>query len=151
VALLRKDICTQNKALLNRFNVHSRDHRDSPCRDTGLRKYIWCLKLRVSFRKRAANNNIRLFWMDLMFRVDFIDIVRVRIRGGKSASDALSCMSLSAKEPLIIGLFYRKWPVKPYNDTGWRKCIGCLSLQACFRKRATNYKTFLRKMTYTAV
>ena len=34
------------------------------------------------------------------------------------------------------------------RDTGWRRPIGCLKLQAIFRKRATNYRALLRKMTY---
>ena len=35
----------------------------------------------------------------------------------------------------------------PYY-TGWRRLIGCLKLQVIFRKRATNYRALLRKMTY---
>ena len=35
----------------------------------------------------------------------------------------------------------------PFN-TGWRRLIGCLKLQFIFRKRATNYRALLRKMTY---
>jgi len=31
---------------------------------------------------------------------------------------------------------------------GWRRCIGCLKMQVIFRKRATNYRALLRKMTY---
>ena len=31
---------------------------------------------------------------------------------------------------------------------GWRRPIGCLKLQVIFRKRATNYRALLRKMTY---
>jgi len=34
------------------------------------------------------------------------------------------------------------------NATGWRRLIGCLKLQVIFRKRATNYRALLRKMTY---
>jgi len=34
-------------------------------------------------------------------------------------------------------------------DTGWRRPAGCLELQVIFRKRATNYRARLRKMTYT--
>ena len=33
------------------------------------------------------------------------------------------------------------------NVTGWRRLIGCLKLQVIFRKRATNYRALLRKMT----
>ena len=32
--------------------------------------------------------------------------------------------------------------------TGWRRPIGCLKLQAIFRKRANYYRALLRKMTY---
>ena len=31
--------------------------------------------------------------------------------------------------------------------TGWRRPIGCLELQLMFRKRASNYRALLRKMT----
>ena len=31
--------------------------------------------------------------------------------------------------------------------TGWRKTIGCLKLKVSFRKRATNHRALLRKMT----
>jgi len=32
--------------------------------------------------------------------------------------------------------------------TGWRRLIGCLKLQVIFRKRGTNHRALLRKMTY---
>ena len=32
---------------------------------------------------------------------------------------------------------------------GWRRPIGCLKLQLIFRKRATDYRALLRKMTHT--
>jgi len=32
-------------------------------------------------------------------------------------------------------------------STGWRRPIRCLKLQVIFRKRATNYRALLRKMT----
>jgi len=34
------------------------------------------------------------------------------------------------------------------SDTGWRRPIGSLKLQAIFRKRATHYRALSRKMTY---
>ena len=34
------------------------------------------------------------------------------------------------------------------STTGWRRPKGCLKLQVFFRKRATNYRALLRKMTY---
>jgi len=39
-------------------------------------------------------------------------------------------------------------PTTKADDTGWRRPIGCLKLQVIFRKRATNYRALLRKMTY---
>jgi len=35
----------------------------------------------------------------------------------------------------------------PCLCTGWQRPIGCLKLQAIFRKRANNYRALLRKMT----
>jgi len=35
-----------------------------------------------------------------------------------------------------------------FVTTGWRRPTGCLKLQGIFRKRATNYRALLRKMTY---
>ena len=32
--------------------------------------------------------------------------------------------------------------------TGWRRCIGCIKMQASFGKRATNYRALWRKMKY---
>ena len=32
--------------------------------------------------------------------------------------------------------------------TGWQRPIGCLKLQVIFRKRTTNYRALLQKMTY---
>ena len=34
------------------------------------------------------------------------------------------------------------------GDTRWRRLIGCLKLQVIDRKRATNYRALLQKMTY---
>jgi len=36
----------------------------------------------------------------------------------------------------------------PARNTGWGRLIGCLKLQVIFRKRATNYRALVRKMTY---
>jgi len=36
----------------------------------------------------------------------------------------------------------------PATHTRWRRRMGCLQLQVSFRKRATNYRVLLRKMTY---
>ena len=46
----------------------------------------------------------------------------------------------------ITSLFFdRYWSSK--RATGWRRPIGCLKSQVIFRKRATNYRAILRKMT----
>ena len=37
---------------------------------------------------------------------------------------------------------------KHLSRTGWQRCIGCLKLQVFFRKRATNYRDLLWKLTY---
>ena len=61
-------------------------------------------------------------------------------------------MTLSA----ATGGTWRGWCCAPFTFTvvcsssfvtGWRRCIGCLKLQVIFRKRATNYRALLQKMT----
>jgi len=37
--------------------------------------------------------------------------------------------------------------IRLISFTGWRRCIGCLELQISFRKRATNFRALLRKIT----
>jgi len=39
-------------------------------------------------------------------------------------------------------------PDSASDATGWRRQIGCLKLQVIVRKRVTNYRALLRKMTY---
>jgi len=38
--------------------------------------------------------------------------------------------------------------IQSFPTTGWRRLIRCLELQVIFRKRATNFRALLRKMTY---
>jgi len=42
------------------------------------------------------------------------------VQGGEDPQDALSNRSFSAKEPLIIGLFGGKWPLKIRHPMGLR-------------------------------
>ena len=51
---------------------------------------IWCLKLQVSFHRRATNHRVLL----------------------RKMQNQDNCRFLSAKEPLIIGFFCGKWPAK---------------------------------------
>ena len=46
---------------------------------------------------------------------------------------------------LVCVCMRTKWCFLP---TGWRRHIGCLKLQVFFRKRATNHRALLQKMTY---
>jgi len=75
------------------------------------------------------------------------------IQGGIETFDFLSCRSLSAKEPLIIGLFCEKQPAKmrpPMSiskaiQSGVDAWVGYVKLQVSFRQRATNHRALLRK------
>ena len=73
--------------------------------------------------------------------------------GTNHTNDALSCRSLSAKQPLIIVAINRGVRECDYIThrervrlltTERRRGIGCLGLQVSFRKRATNYRALLR-------
>jgi len=50
-----------------------------------------------------------------------------------------------ARTYIHLYVWIRRWLV---SDTGWRRLIGCLKLQVIFRKKASNYRSLLRKMTY---
>jgi len=50
--------------------------------------------------------------------------------------------------PTEIILILNEEAARALMYTGWRRPIECLKLQVIFRKRATNYKALLRKMTY---
>jgi len=76
--------------------------------------------------------------------------IGLSLQGGKDPKDALSCRSLSTNEPLVTGLFceklfHFKGVYRPLS-TGWRRSKGCLKFQVIFRKRAVNYRAFLRKI-----
>jgi len=58
----------------------------------------------ISFHKRATN--YRALLRNETYNPSYIHWHE--IQGGEDAEDALSCRSVSAKEPLIIGLFYEK-------------------------------------------
>jgi len=65
--------------------------------------------------------------------------------------NTLSCRSLSAKEPLITGLFCGEWPTKIRHPTHLCHSVAVswlLRISVIFRKRAINYKALLRKLTY---
>ena len=74
--------------------------------DTGWRRFMGRLKLQVSFRKKAASYRARLRKMTYTDKASYDSAPPCIIRR------VMSCRSLSAKEPLIIGLFCGKWPVK---------------------------------------
>ena len=53
--------------------------------------------------------------------------------------------SFSAKEP--YNPIRQMHNAHGYFGTGWRRLMGCLNLHVIFRKRTTNYRALLRKMT----
>ena len=65
------------------------------------------------------------------------------LQGGEDASDALSCRSLSAKEPLNTGLFRGSWPLKIRHAMHLRHPVHMFPtyifeyLSACVRERAS--------------
>jgi len=54
----------------------------------------------------------------------------IGVQGGEDSQDALSCLRFFAKEPLIIGLFCGKWPMKIRHPMNLRHPVlwltGCL-------------------------
>jgi len=48
---------------------------------------------------------------------------------------------------LLLGVYSRALSAK-HTTTGWRSLLGCLKSHVIFRKRATNYRALLWKITY---
>jgi len=58
----------------------------------------------------------------------------------------MSCMCWRSSRPALNASRSHFLKSQLYN-TGWKRGIGCFKLQVSFRKRATNYRALLRKMT----
>jgi len=60
------------------------------------------------------------------------------------------CVYICESNILALQSYYiRSWVIIIIKlSTGWRRLIGCLKLQVIFRKKATNYRALLRKITY---
>ena len=84
------------------------------------------------------------------------DIWNKHIQGGEDPQDALSCRLFSAKEPLSIGLFCWKWPVKIRHPRGLRNpvyTIECIlswvsSLLTLYLKWLWNWLLRFLKLTF---
>jgi len=90
--------------------------------DTGWRRCIGCLVFPQKSPMAIGSFSER----DLQL----FSNVMLLVQGGEDACIFFSCRSLSAKEPIAIGLFCGKYPIKTRHlaDTGWRRYIGCLVL-----------------------
>jgi len=87
----------------------------------------------------SLNDTLLSYGVALISRIDKII--------GRFCKRALLKRQYSAKETYnLIDPTNRSHPIR--HTTGWRRPIGCLNLQVIFRKRATNYMVFLKKMTY---
>ena len=76
-----------------------------------------CMAPHVSMLYHTAlHSNVRTYrWYCVVNRVAsrlWRTCDKSMVQSGENALDALSCRSLFAKEPLIIGLFCGKWPPK---------------------------------------
>jgi len=63
-----------------------------------------------------------------------------------SAKETYDYWPFCRKRPVIKGILCMMHATSDMHPTGWRRYIGCLKLQVSFRKRATNYRAFLREI-----
>jgi len=114
---------------------------------TGWPRPIGCLKLQVSFRTRAIN------YRALLQKMTCKDMASYRSSPPYSNAEARHCRCLlletgkKNKGDLVTnkGDFVT---IKGAFVTGWRRLIGSPKLQIIFHKRATKYRSLLRKTTY---
>ena len=72
---------------------------------------------------------------------------RIEAADWSIGSSAPTDCSIESKYMMTIMGFDIVIMIITYRVTGWRRCIGCLKLQIFFRKRATNCRALLQKMT----
>jgi len=81
---------------------------------------------RESVSERSAAHTNHVTYMNESGRTN-----ECAIQGGGDPQDAFSCRSFFAKEPLIIGLFYGKRPIKIRHPMGLRHPV---YVSACARE-----------------
>ena len=70
---------------------------------------------------------------------------QLRMRNLKHTSTPGMCVCVLVRVHICVCMCVRLTP--RFATTGWRRPIGCFELQVIFRKRATNYRDLLWKMT----
>jgi len=70
----------------------------------------------------ALHNEFAFYFWGELLNAQKIHVPSVIIQGGEDLQDAISWRSFSAKEPSIIRLFCRKWPVKIRHPMGLAPC-----------------------------
>jgi len=96
------------------FKVNSHESHDWV-----IRVHMSRVDLHVASDSFKANSHVAndLFWVALHMAHESLISVHL-LQGGEDPYDALSCRSFFTKEPLIIGLFCRKWPTKIRHSMG---------------------------------
>ena len=114
---------------------------------TGWRRPIGCLMFRGHLPQKSpiisgsfAENHLRL-------KASYGSLLT--ILGGEDPQDALSRKSFSAKQPLIIGPFCRKWPLKMRHPMGLRHrvmelSVGRVNVGPCYMYILYIYNTLFR-------
>ena len=108
--ILGAQIMIQTYVYMYRHSCNTLQHTATHC-NTLQRKRIYIC---------AAQHRGRKSWFKSMYKCTYICI---GLQGDEDALDALRCRLFSAKEPLIIGLFCGKWPVKIRHPTSLRHAV----------------------------
>jgi len=86
--------------------------------NTGRRRPIGCRKLQVIFRQRATNRKALLRKMTYKDETSYGSSPHFMRTLAVSMRELVMLQVISAKEPLIIGLFCGKWPMKIRHPMG---------------------------------
>jgi len=109
---------------------------------TGWRRCIECLKLLVSFHKRATNYRALLRKMTYKDKTSYASSPQGLYRVAKMRKMSYLYTSFSAKEPYNKWLFCRKWPASLYigkHMVALSLCYTCIRISLSLSMRAYKY------------
>jgi len=133
------------------IHTHTYIIKQMLCKRPGVYRCVKTKKSRTKQQKYRDKNLLVILLSASSIFYFFILFYFTLRKGSLSACCMCWCIFSSGSVVYFSMLIYVFLHIEIWRHaacTGCRKPIGCLKLQVIFRKRATNSRTLLRKMTY---